>query len=118
MNPFFGPDGRRAILPEIRAALEEATGATPVHGFADMLDAGDAVAADDRIAGYAEMHDRRQWLLPLSAGKPMTWRTEPVPDATRSRVAFVLNVGFGNGSPLPQPSGRFTSCQGGVRKGR
>ena len=107
MNPFFGPDKRRAIVPEIRGAIEEATGCTPVCGFAEMLDAGDAAVGGERISGFGETHDRREWLLNLSSKKGMTWRTEPIPADSRSRVAFVLNVGLGNGSPLPQPSGRW-----------
>ncbi len=37
----------------------------------------------------------------------LTWQTAPVPAHSQGQVAFVLAVGFGNGSPLPQPSGRW-----------
>jgi hypothetical protein len=50
MNVFFGPDKRRAIEGEIRDALRRATDATPVSGFAEMLEPGDAVVNTDRIS--------------------------------------------------------------------
>ncbi len=107
MNPFFGDGKRRAIESEIRQALQEATGATPAWGFAQMLERGDALVNTERISGFAEMHDRREWLLSLSAKKGMTWQTEPVPAESADTVAFLLNIGFGNGSSLPQPTGAW-----------
>ncbi len=110
-NPFYGPGGRRAIESEVMDKLAEQVGCTPVFGFSEMVDAGDAESSgernDDRIAGYAERHDHREWLLRVSAHKGMAWRTAAVPGGSRERVAFLLSVGFGNGSPLPQPSGRW-----------
>lgn len=106
-DPFFVPDGRRAILPEIQARFEETTGATPIVGFDSMLDPGDAVSGTDRIAGFMAQHDRREWLLRLDAHKGMTWRTKPVPEEHRGRICFLLNMGFGNGSALPQPTGQW-----------
>ncbi|MBN1672393.1 MAG: DUF3604 domain-containing protein [Kiritimatiellae bacterium] len=105
--PFFGPDGRRAIHGEIVHAIEQAVGATPVDGFAQPVDLGEARPAGLRISGFAEMWARKEWLLGLSAKKGLSWHTAPVPAGAGARVAFVLNIGFGNGSPLPQPSGRW-----------
>ena len=108
MNPFYGPQGRRAIAPEIAALIEEQTGSTPVCGFAQILERGAArEAAGDRVSNFCEMHDRREWLLPMSAPGGMAWTTAPVPTGCADRVAFVLSVGFGNGSPLPQPTGQW-----------
>lgn len=107
MDPFFGPNGRRAIDPEVLDLIERRTGCTPVDGFAEMLDADGALAGSERIASYQATGDHREWLLPLSAGRGMKWQTKEVPQSTSARVAFILSVGFGNGSPLPQPSGQW-----------
>lgn len=107
MNPFLGPGGRRAIDNEIRAHLAERIGATPLFGLRDVLDAGDARTGEARMSGFRERGDFREWLLPLTAEKGLTWETEAVPDHPLDEVAFFLSAGFGNGSPLPQPSGQW-----------
>ena len=106
MNPFFGGGGRRAILGEIREVLRKKIGAAPVYGFAQMLEPGDALVNTARISGFAETGGQ-EWLLRLSSKKGMTWRTDAVPDENADSVAFLLNFGFGNGSPLPQPTGAW-----------
>jgi len=106
-NPFYGRDGRRAIADEILAELQATTGCTMVMGLDDVLEAGDARVGSKRISGFAERHQLGEWLLPLSAEKGLVWRTAPVPEQTAGKVAFALSLGFGNGSPLPQPSGQF-----------
>ncbi|NQT92701.1 MAG: hypothetical protein HQ559_08065, partial [Lentisphaerae bacterium] len=106
-GPFFGPDGRRAIWSDIKARFAELTASNLVVGFGEMLDAEAAVGAEDRVSGFGEGYDRREWLLRLDAPKGMSWRTDPAPADRLSRVSFLLNLGFGNGSPLPQPSGQW-----------
>ena len=106
-NPYYGPDNRRAIGPEAHNYIIENTGTIPVYGFSDVLDAGKALIGSDRTSGFMESHDRREWLLPLSAESGMTWKTSVVPEHSLPGVSFVLSVGFGNGSPLPQPSGQW-----------
>jgi len=107
MSPFFAEGGRRAIVGEIRAALQDLIGSTPVYAFDQMLETGDALANTDRISGFAEVGRRREWLLSLSATQGMTWQTESVPEDSIDAVAFLLDIGFGNGSPLPQPTGAW-----------
>jgi hypothetical protein len=107
MNPFFGKGKRRATMSEILKALQDVIDATATHGFAQMLELGDALINTDRISGYAEQHDRREWLLPLSARKGMTWQTESVPEDSVGAVVFLFNIGFGNGNSLPQPTGAW-----------
>jgi len=107
MNPFFAEGNRRAIAPEIAGLVEKSVGCTCVEGLDEMLDSGDAAVADDRHSGFAERHSRAEWLLGLSAGKGMRWRTSSVPSDRSDRTVFLLSIGFGNGSPLPQPSGRW-----------
>ena len=41
-DPFFGPGGRRAIRAETARRFEAVAEATPIIGFARMIDAGDA----------------------------------------------------------------------------
>ncbi len=107
MNAFFGNGKRRAIVSEIRHVLQDITGATPTYGFTQMLEPGDAMVNSDRISGFAVVSDRREWLLSLSAKKGMSWQTKPVPEDSVAAVSFLLNIGFGNGSPLPQPTGAW-----------
>lgn len=107
MDPFFGCGSRRAIIGEIGEVLQKKTGATPVCGFAEMLEPGDALVNTERYSGFAEMNDRREWLLPLSERRGMTWHTESVPDDSVDAVSFLFNIGFGNGNPLPQPTGAW-----------
>jgi hypothetical protein len=106
-GPFFGPGGRRAVQAEVEAAFAAQTGCLPVEGFMKMVDAGEAVAGQTRVAGFMEMSDRREWLLTASASRGMEWESAPVPSGNYSRVSLVLAVGFGNGSPLPQPTGAW-----------
>ena len=73
LHPFYGPEGRRAILPEIEAYIAERIHATPVYGFAEMIDAGEARCGGERISGFMERYDLREWLLPLTASKGMRW---------------------------------------------
>ena len=105
MHPFYGPQGRRAITPEILECIARRTGCLPVGGFAETLDTSGARGGSERMAGFMEMADHREWLVPLSSQGGLTWRTETVPETPMKKVAFVLSVGFGNGAPLPQPTG-------------
>ncbi len=107
MNPFYGRGKRRAVQSEIRGAIEALTGSTPTYGFLEMLDAGDAVLNTDRLGGFREIADRREWILTLSSKRGMLWKTDIVPPDSTDSVLFVLSIGFGNGSPLPQPTGAW-----------
>ena len=104
----FGPDRPQRRSPqEIRSILESSLDATVVLGLGETGDTGDARCAGPRISGFAERHAFGEWLLPLGAKRGMRWRTQAVPTTTRGKVAFALSLAFGNGSPLPQPSGQF-----------
>ncbi len=106
-TPFFTPDRRRATLPEIVSYIEEQIDATPVVAVGDVVDAGDARTGNERMSNYQEMHRRDEWLLPLTAKNGVVLRTAEIPATDCSQIAFVLSLGFGNGSPLPQPTGQF-----------
>ena len=100
--------GEHRITPAgVLEHLGERTGSTPVIGFSAIEDLGDAVAGGERVAGFMETHDHREWIVPLAARRGLTWKTAPVPAGCRDHVTFLLSIGFGNGSPLPQPSGSW-----------
>ena len=105
--PFIGPGGRRVMRAETLSHMTAQTGADLVYGFAEMVDSGFAEFSADRVSSFMERADHREWLLRLSNPKPLVWKTQPVPAGQANRVGFVLSVGFGNGSPLPQPSGSW-----------
>ena len=110
MDPWFGRGNRRATLHEVRLTIETVTGATPVPGFSDIVRPGDAVFnnnSSSRVSGFSESAGRQEWLLSLSARQGMVWSTRPVPEDSVSAVLFMLDMGFGNGSPLPQPTGAW-----------
>ena len=98
--------GSRITMEQTQACIAQKTGSTPVDGFGGLVRQGDAIAGGFRTAGYMEC-GASEWLIPLSARKNFAWKTEPVPAHDNDKVAFVLAVGFGNGSPLPQSTGQW-----------
>lgn len=104
-DAYSDHDPVRALDTEVRACLRRELGVETVLGFQRLLDAGDALRGGERIAGFMERHTPEEWLLRLSADRGMRWQTHPVPATDCGTVAFALALGFGNGSPLPQPSG-------------
>jgi hypothetical protein len=106
-DAYSGEGSARRSAADVKAWLEAELDATVVLGLGEMDDSGDARCAGPRISGYGERHTYGEWLLPLTAKRGMVWHTQPVPNAPRGKVAFALSLAFGNGSPLPQPSGQF-----------
>jgi len=106
--PFLGDRERRALHSELVAWIASEAKGTLVSGFSAMLDQGDARVGRERVAGFMETHDPLEWLLPMGARRGLCFSTESVPEGLNTPyVIFNLSMGFGNGSPLPQPSGRF-----------
>jgi len=115
-SPFLGDGQRRAVLPEVSAWIARAAGGTLVNGLAAMVDRGDARVGAQRVAGFMETHDPLEWALPMGSRRGLCFATEPVPENLNTPyVIFHLSMGFGNGSPLPQPSGRFEVAVNGRR---
>ena len=107
MNAYPEEYDRRIREPEIVDRVAREMGISLVKGLDEVIDVGDATENANRVAGFMETHDRREWILPLAAKSGLKWSTAPVPDHPEDRVGFALSVGFGNGSPLPQPSGQW-----------
>lgn len=107
MDAYPHKDHHRMTVPRIEDYILRTTGVRVVYGLDEIVGRGSAAFGSDRVAGFMETHDRREWVLRVDAASPVVWRTRPVPRLDRERVGFVLSVGFGNGSPLPQPSGRW-----------
>jgi len=104
--PF--PNGASRMNPdEIRAWAREVYGVEPVCGFSEIV-AARAQELRGRVASYFNIGDSAAWYLQLSSGGEIAWQTEDVPEQVRADyVAFIFPVGFGNGAPVPQPSGQF-----------
>ncbi len=107
MDAYQSGAGRRANAHDIAGLFADRLGVTVMHGLSSVIQAGDAIVGPDRVAGFMETHDRREWYLPLSAHKALTWKSQVAPDRLLGKVGFLLSTGFGNGSPMPQPSGSW-----------
>ncbi|MHB1001585.1 MAG: DUF3604 domain-containing protein [Armatimonadota bacterium] len=107
MDAYPNANDRRLIIPEIEKHIADKTNSTLVYGFSEILETGDAIVGGERVAGFMETHDRREWYYPLSATHGLSWNTQPVPATSLPYVSFLFSTGFGNGSPLPQPSGSW-----------
>ncbi len=105
--PFYGSGNRRAIATEVSDYIAKKTDSISIYGFSEMLETGEAIIGSERISGFREDHLHKEWLLPISAKSGMIWKTAIVPEHSLPKVSFALSAGFGNGSPLPQPSGHW-----------
>ena len=107
MDAFHISGAKRAVDAEIQDCIAAKIDATVVEGLSEVVDPGDARVGRERVAGFAQTAEQVEWYLPLSAESAPTWQTAPVRAHSQGQVAFVLAASFGNGSPLPQPSGRW-----------
>ena len=104
MHPFIAAGERRPHPPEVRAYIAKTMGTCAVDGFQRLLSCG-GFTGGKRATPFLETADTSEWFLPLSADSPMVWQTAVLPSASEGKTAFLFGVGFGNGSPLPQPTG-------------
>jgi hypothetical protein len=89
------------------------TGCSLNIGFAKVTNLGGARTDLERPAGFMEWWQTVECTLAMDAA-PMAIESEPVALRDAGKVAFALSVGFGNGSPLPQPSGKYNLYVNGV----
>ena len=106
-HAFNHKNSWRATVEDVQAYAQQEIGGTLVHGFSEIVDEGDSTVGGARIAGYLASNDHREWYLSLGAKRPLIWKTMETPKETGEFVLFTLAMGFGNGSPLPQPSGSW-----------
>ena len=99
--------GRRESIEEIEAYIAKETGCTPVKGFSEIIEIGGAIEGGERISGFMEDNDHHEWLFRIDSKKALRWKTHVVPAGNLDKIAFAFSIGFGNGSPLPQPTGSF-----------
>jgi hypothetical protein len=97
---------RRARAGEVQAHIADTLGRTAILGFDELISCG-GIEGRDPLVAFMESGEEREWYLPLSAEGPLVWHTSEVPTDALDKVAFVFGTGFGNGSPLAQPSGKW-----------
>ena len=106
--PFDPDSGRRRTMDEAVRFAEQEYGYTIVNGFDRLLDAEQAVHNARRVASFGEFTPYEAWYLDqLGEGGYLRWLSVPVPEGNTPHVVFLLSIGLGNGSALPQPTGRF-----------
>jgi hypothetical protein len=97
---------RRSRHGEVADYIAKEHGISMAEGFSEMVFCGGRPGGR-YTTPFLESHDTREWFLPLTADGPLRWDSKPLPDDLEEKVGFALGVGFGNGSPLPQPTGRW-----------
>ena len=106
--PFSSIGEKERISAEkIAQSFKNATGAALINGFVKMIDIGSGRSGSERIAGFMETHIKTEYAIGLNAEKPLVFETAAVKTEGAAYAAFIFSAGFGNGSPLPQPSGAF-----------
>ncbi len=100
-------DGQgRRTEGEIRAEARARYGVELVAGVERVLESSRAVCNRDWVASFTDA--RMAWYVHLDGEGELQWLSARVPDPVEAEhVCFVLGIGFGNGSPLPQPTGQF-----------
>ena len=107
MNPFEIHGARRALPDEAAGWIAATYGIEPVMGLAGVVHCGGHKGGASGTP-FFETSDTEEWILPLSANDPLVWETDPIPQKVRGgRVGFLFGAGFGNGSPLTQPTGQW-----------
>jgi len=99
--------GKRNDSENIKNIFLTETGCVLSKGFEKVIAQGDAAANQDRAAGFMETHIMSEYMISMNSKKPFTFISEPVNLNGSEKTAFWFSVGFGNGSPLPQPGGKY-----------
>lgn len=103
---FYDDRFGRGGLDDICAAARKLFGCELISGVAEVSAESRADELEGFVASFLDA--RRSWYVRATGGGRLIWRTEPAPDRVDARDAvFVFAMGLGEGSSLPQPSGRF-----------
>ena len=82
-----------------------------VEGFGEWLDGnGELLQGPEWIERAAwRRYFRQAWMIPMRAGRAMTWRASVLPKgvAPQDQVVLVWDMGMGSYSAFPQPTGQF-----------
>ena len=97
---------RRPRNEEVAGHIAKTFGITAVEGFDELWKCG-GFPGGRYVTPFMETSDHREWFLPLTADGPLVWQSKPVGTDVKGKVGFVFGAGFGNGSPLAQPTGRW-----------
>ncbi|MCL2815492.1 MAG: DUF3604 domain-containing protein [Oscillospiraceae bacterium] len=105
----FSQSGERERISasDLARSFQKLTGAALIKGFGKMCDMGGGCSGANRIAGFMETHIKAEYSISQSAPAPLIFETETVRTNQAAFAAFIFSMGFGNGSPLPVPSGAF-----------
>ncbi|HWI63412.1 MAG TPA: DUF3604 domain-containing protein, partial [Symbiobacteriaceae bacterium] len=114
-GPFDFQTGRRRTMEEAVQWVRQTYGYEMVNGFDRILDAGAARHNTDRVASFGEFSPYEAWYLDQQQPGALRWLSAPVPDSGMESVVFLLSIGLGNGSALPQPTGYFELLLNGRR---
>jgi len=114
-GPFDPHTGRRRTMDEAVAWIRQRYGCEMVNGFDRIIDEGKARHNKERVASFGEFSPYEAWYLDSQEPGFVRWISAPVPQTDAASVVFLLAIGLGNGSALPQPTGRFDLLLNGQR---
>lgn len=107
-HPFDPNTSRRRTIDEMAQWVEEQYGSTLVNGFDQYAGGHGEIHYKSRVASFGEFVPYEAWYLnQQTPGGSICWLSAPVPENPAPHVLFLLSIGLGNGSALPQPTGRF-----------
>ncbi|MCL2158849.1 MAG: DUF3604 domain-containing protein [Oscillospiraceae bacterium] len=99
--------GERIDTQNLSQRFQKITGAALIRGFGKLNDLGGGEMGTERIAGFMETHIKEEYRISQNAKNPLIFETDIVQKNQAEYTAFIFSMGFGNGSPLPAPSGAF-----------
>ena len=99
--------GHRLSSDEIKKLVLSEFGYALICGFSKEQDPGSARENRKRFSGFMDAPTLTEYAISMNAEKPLSVETDIVELNGAQKAAFWFSMGFGNGSPLPQPSGQY-----------
>ncbi len=108
-NAFLKNNERRPKPDEVLAWCAEKFDITPIEGFARFSKSSEYHESSGRIISFTELPNTQlqSRYIHQNVNGYLRWKTKKIDSIRSSKVAFLFAMGFGNGSPLPQPTGEF-----------